>query len=51
MIFFAITLLNLPSFKPNSAKHMFNNVSDYFFGEFTIAVLDDRVQTVRRRSD
>ena len=29
---------------------MFINVSDYFLDESTIAVIDDRVQTVRRRS-
>ena len=45
--FFATTLLNLPGFKPNSVSMSLLVFQVILFDESTIAVLDDRVQTVR----
>ena len=48
--FFATTLLNLLGFEPNSVSMCLLMFQVTFLDESTIAVLDDRVQTVRRRS-
>ena len=48
--FFSTTLLNFPGFKPKSASMCLLMVQVTFSDESTIAVLDDKVQTVRRRS-